>query len=118
MDSQPHTLLVVDQVVDLVGSAQEAVPFLRSVLDSLSQDVLLLGRLNAQSHRAELVGLLHQIKGYVPILTVSDLVAQVDHAESMALDGSADDLSNAMAQLQPNLQQLVNDIALFVKRSG
>jgi len=100
--------------VDMMGSEDTLRKILQSVVDSLSANLPAINAALASGDVATANGLLHGIKGYVPIFCSDALIEQVTHTESVSKKGSAAEVAPLYAQLAPKLEALLIEVKIYI----
>jgi phosphoglycerate kinase len=100
--------------LSMMGSADTLRKILRTVVVSLSTNLPAIDAALAECDMVTVNGLLHSLKGYVPIFCSDALVAQVVDTERTSKTGSAAEVAPLYAQLAPKLEALLIEIKVYI----
>ena len=107
--AQP-SYLSIDRAMEFIGDAQGVLSLLKTLQQTLSDD---LPRLQALLDKGDVYGanrILHQLKGFTPVFCVDSLVEHVVTVESLSKHVEADALRVAYAKLAPQLEALRQEV--------
>ena len=100
--------------IEAKGSDESFRLILETVLESLAGNLPEIRKaLNAGDAKSA-SGLLHAIKGYVPLMCTDRVVALVTHVESVSKTAGAEVVMPLYASLEPVLEQLLVDIQAYI----
>lgn len=102
--------LRIDRTATYVGGMDGAFALLEVLQQSLPTDIDIL---NATIAQADLIGaqhVLHQLKGFAPVVCGDDLVDLIHEAEALSLGKDAHALQRQWTVLVPKLQQLQDEV--------
>ena len=102
--------LSIDRAMEFIGDKQGVLTLLKTLHQTLSDD---LPRLQALLDTGDVPGanrILHQLKGFTPVFCVDSLVAHVVKVEDMSKHAEAADLSAAYVLLAPKLEALRHEV--------
>jgi hypothetical protein len=100
--------------LSMMGSAGTLRKILHTVVDSLSTNLPAIDAALTKNDMVTVNGLLHGMKGYVPIFCSDALIAQVVDAERTSKTGSAAEVAPLYAQLAPKLEALLIEIKGYI----
>lgn len=98
--------LSIDRAMEFIGDRQGVLSLLKTLQQTLSDD---LPRLQAQIDQGDVHGanrILHQLKGFTPVFCVDRLVEHVVQVENMSKHADAAELKGAYSLLAPQLETL------------
>jgi HPt (histidine-containing phosphotransfer) domain-containing protein len=102
--------LSIDRAMEFIGDKQSVLSLLKTLHQTLSDD---LPRLQALLDTGDVQGanrILHQLKGFTPVFCVDSLVAHVVQVEDMSKHAEAADVSVAYVLLAPKLEALRHEV--------
>ncbi len=100
--------------VAMMGSEASLGKILKTVASSMADSLPVMAAALSAGDVATANGLLHAIKGYVPIFAVDALVEQVTHVEKLGKTESLDVMAPLFADLLPRLEKLLEEIRFFL----
>jgi phosphoglycerate kinase len=106
--------LDVERGVGMMGSEAALKKILKTVLGSMSGNLPEISRALTSGDAASANRLLHAIKGYVPIFTTDDLVAEVTEIEKISKTEPAAAVLPLYQRLAPRLERLLDEVRHFV----
>ena len=104
--------------VSMMGSEDTLHKILQTVVASLNANLPAIDAALTDQDMAAVNGLLHGIKGYVPIFCSDALVEQVVNIERASKTGSAVEVGLLYAQLAPKLGTLLGDIEIYLAQGA
>jgi len=102
--------LSIDRAMEFIGDKQGVLTLLKTLHQTLSDD---LPRLQTLLDNGDLPGanrILHQLKGFTPVFCVDSLVAHVVQVEDMSKHAEAADLRASYLLLAPKLEALRQEV--------
>jgi HPt (histidine-containing phosphotransfer) domain-containing protein len=102
--------LSIDRAIEFIGDKQGVLTLLKTLHQTLSDD---LPRLQTLLDKGDVPGanrILHQLKGFTPVFCVDSLVAHVVQVEDMSKHAEAADLRSAYLLLAPKLEALRQEV--------
>ena len=102
--------LSIDRAMEFIGDKQGVLSLLKTLHQTLSDD---LPRLQTLLDKGDVPGanrILHQLKGFTPVFCVDSLVAHVVLIEDMSKQAEAADLRSAYLLLAPKLEALRQEV--------
>jgi thioredoxin-like negative regulator of GroEL len=109
-DSAP-VHLSVEKAMAFVGDANGVLSLLNTLHQTLGEDLSALQALLESNDAPGMHGVLHQLKGFMPVFCADTLVAQVAQVDQLSQCGDLDKLRAAYARLAPQLEQLRTEVA-------
>jgi len=107
MSTTPQPIyLSIERAMEFIGDANGVLSLLKTLQQTLSDD---LPRLQALLDKDDVYAanrLLHQLKGFTPVFCVDQLVELVVEVEAMSKHAEAREVRTAYAQLSPQLEAL------------
>lgn len=98
-----------------IGDADAVRNILTMVEESLQRDIPQIAQLLQAGDVPGANGLLHPLKGFVPIFCAPALCAHVGEVEALSKNGSSAVVGQAYAALQPELAQLLLEVSAYLK---
>ena len=98
--------LSVERAMEFIGDANGVLSLLKTLQQTLSDDLPRLQELLDQGDVYAANRILHQLKGFTPVFCVDRLVELVVQVENMSKHAEASELRTAYAQLAPQLEAL------------
>ena len=102
--------LSIDRAMEFIGDKQGVLTLLKTLHQTLSDD---LPRLQTLLDKGDVPGanrILHQLKGFTPVFCVDSLVAHVVQVEDMSKHAEAADLRASYLLLAPKLKALRQEV--------
>jgi HPt (histidine-containing phosphotransfer) domain-containing protein len=99
-----------------IGDEQAMYDMLVMMAELLEQDVPKIANSVNDHDLAQAASLLHSLKGCIPIFCTPPLGAMLEDAEQKAKDGQVEQLSVAYQTLGPALQQLIDEIKVYIEK--
>jgi HPt (histidine-containing phosphotransfer) domain-containing protein len=102
--------LSIDRAMEFIGDTQGVLSLLKTLHQTLSDD---LPRLQVLLDQGDVYGanrILHQLKGFTPVFCVDSLVEHVVRVEDMSKHAEAAELSAAYSLLAPQLEALRQEV--------
>lgn len=106
--------LSIDRAMEFIGDQQGVLSLLKTLHQTLSDD---LPRLQTLLDKEDVQGanrILHQLKGFTPVFCVDSLVAQVVFVEDMSKHANPNDLRSAYLLLAPKLEALRQEVLVHM----
>jgi HPt (histidine-containing phosphotransfer) domain-containing protein len=108
--------LSIDRAMEFIGDASGVLTLLKSLHQTLGED---LPRIQALLDQDDLQGanrLLHQLKGFTPVSCVDSLVELVVHVEHLSKHAESAEVQTAYQGLAPQLEALRTEVAQYLSR--
>jgi HPt (histidine-containing phosphotransfer) domain-containing protein len=102
--------LSIDRAMEFIGDTQGVMSLLKTLHQTLSDDLPRLQILIDQGDVHGANSILHQLKGFTPVFCVDRLVEHVVRVENMSKHAEAADLSAAFSLLAPQLEALRQEV--------
>ncbi len=100
--------------IEAMGSDESFQLILETVLESLSSSLPEIRQALDTGDVAKANGLLHAIKGYVPLMCTEWLVEQVNHVEGVSKTAAVTVVMPLYADLEPILKRLLVEIQAYI----
>jgi len=104
-----HPLLDFERLLAYVGDEPSARQLLVALEGSLAQDLPRLQAFMDAGDLAAAQGLLHQLKGFVPVFCGAEMVTQVIALETLSKGQDLTAVRQMHLQLAPQLEQLLRE---------
>lgn len=119
MDSAvPARLLDMKRALDFVGDEDSAHAMMPLLATSLGHDVPEILRLLQAGDVHAANGLLHPLKGIVPVFCVDAVIDRVTAVEVLSKTASADEVLPRFTEIQPLLERLRAEIDEYMRERG
>lgn len=102
--------LSIDRAMEFIGDTQGVLSLLKTLHQTLSDD---LPKLQNLLDKGDVYGanrILHQLKGFTPVFCVDSLVEHVVRVENMSKHAEVADLRSAYNHLAPQLEALRQEV--------
>ena len=102
--------LSIDRAMEFIGDTQGVLSLLKTLHQTLSDD---LPKLQNLIDKGDVYGanrILHQLKGFTPVFCVDSLVEHVVQVENMSKHAEVADLRSAYTHLSPQLEALRQEV--------
>lgn len=107
MSNAPQPIyLSIDRAMEFIGDANGVLSLLKTLKQTLSDD---LPRLQELLDKDDVYGanrILHQLKGFTPVFCVDSLVEHVVRVEDLSKHAEPEELRTVYKQLSPQLEAL------------
>lgn len=106
--------LSIDRAMEFIGDANGVLSLLKTLQQTLSDD---LPRLQEMLAKDDIYGanrVLHQLKGFTPVFCVDSLVEHVVQVEALSKHAEPHELRTAYKQLAPQLEALQQEVVLHL----
>ena len=98
-----------------IGDTDAVRNILTMVEESLQRDIPQIAQWLQEGDVSAANGLLHPLKGFLPIFCHEALCAHVGRVEALSKTGSSAVVGEAYAALQPQLEQLLAEVSTYLK---
>ena len=102
--------LSIDRAMEFIGDKQGVLSLLKTLHQTLSDDLPQLQTLLDKGDVQGAKRILHQLKGFTPVFCVDSLVAHVVLIEDMSKHAEVADLRSAYLLLAPKLEALSQEV--------
>lgn len=107
MSQTPQPIyLSIERAMEFIGDANGVLSLLKTLQQTLSDDLPQLQELLDKSDVYAANRILHQLKGFTPVFCVDRLVEQVVMVEGLSKHGETSEVRTAYGQLAPQLEAL------------
>ena len=103
--------LSIERAMEFIGDADGVLSLLRTLHQTLGEDLPRIEALLAQDDMHGVNRLLHQLKGFTPVFCVDSLVELVVSVEHLSKHGESSEIRAAYSRLAPQLEQLRTEVA-------
>ncbi len=110
-NSEQPIYLSVDRAMEFIGDANGVLSLLKTLHQTLSDDLPLLQESLDKDDVYGANRILHQLKGFTPVFCVDGLVEHVVKVEAMSKHAEAGELRAAYSLLAPQLETLRTEVA-------
>ncbi len=93
-----------------IGDEEAMNGMLVMLQDTLATDIPLIDGYLRQGDVVRANGLLHSLKGFIPIFSPPDLCAHVVRVEALSKDSQSTTVAPAFVELKPQLEQLLAEV--------
>lgn len=108
--------LSVDRAMEFIGDANGVLSLLKTLHQTLSDDLPLLQEYLDKDDVYGANRILHQLKGFTPVFCVDPLVEHVVKVEAMSKHSEASEVRSAYTELAPQLETLRNEVGDHLRR--
>jgi HPt (histidine-containing phosphotransfer) domain-containing protein len=117
MSQTPQPIyLSIERAMEFIGDANGVLSLLKTLQQTLSDDLPRLQELLDQGEVYAANRILHQLKGFTPVFCVDSLVELVVKVEGMSKHAEPSELRTAYAQLAPQMQALRQEVIDHLSR--
>ena len=111
MSQTPQPIyLSIARAMEFIGDANGVLSLLKTLQQTLSDDLPRLQELLDQGEVYAANRILHQLKGFTPVFCVDRLVELVVEVEGMSKHAEPSELRTAYAQLAPQMEALRQEV--------
>lgn len=110
------TYLSIERAMEFIGDANGVLSLLKTLHDTLGQDLPRIQNLLEKGDMDGVNRLLHQIKGFTPVFCVDRLVEEVVSVEHLSKHAEPSDVLVAYGRLAPRLEQLRTEVATHLSQ--